>query len=177
MFYENSEGKAAKLNGCISLKLHWSGGFKWRISIRALTESKRLMVQRKCRRALLESLGRWARCTGTMRHPDSASAASIPAWKRGFTKALHARQRWVAPRATKADSRAVEWPDWQAPEVSSRNTHRPPQTLTAVRARRERTDMRIEHTIPSDLLGQKPVRVLVVGAGGTAAPSSVPALS
>jgi PRTRC genetic system ThiF family protein len=27
--------------------------------------------------------------------------------------------------------------------------------------------MRIEHTIPSDLLGQKPVRVLVVGAGGT----------
>jgi PRTRC genetic system ThiF family protein len=27
--------------------------------------------------------------------------------------------------------------------------------------------MRIEHTIPSDLLGQKPVRILVVGAGGT----------
>jgi len=27
--------------------------------------------------------------------------------------------------------------------------------------------MRIEHTLPSDLLGQKPVRVLVVGAGGT----------
>jgi PRTRC genetic system ThiF family protein len=27
--------------------------------------------------------------------------------------------------------------------------------------------MRIEHTIPNDLLGQKPVRVLVVGAGGT----------
>jgi PRTRC genetic system ThiF family protein len=27
--------------------------------------------------------------------------------------------------------------------------------------------MRIEHTIPSDLLGQKPGRVLVVGAGGT----------
>jgi hypothetical protein len=27
--------------------------------------------------------------------------------------------------------------------------------------------MRLEHTLPSDLLGQKPVRVLVVGAGGT----------
>jgi PRTRC genetic system ThiF family protein len=27
--------------------------------------------------------------------------------------------------------------------------------------------MRIEHTIPSDLAGQRPVRVLVVGAGGT----------
>ena len=27
--------------------------------------------------------------------------------------------------------------------------------------------MRIEHTIPNDLLGQKPLRVLVVGAGGT----------
>jgi PRTRC genetic system ThiF family protein len=27
--------------------------------------------------------------------------------------------------------------------------------------------MRIEHTLPSDLAGQKPVRVLVVGAGGT----------
>src|ERR1019366_3696571 len=28
-------------------------------------------------------------------------------------------------------------------------------------------DMRIEHPLPNDLLGQKPVRVLVVGAGGT----------
>jgi tRNA A37 threonylcarbamoyladenosine dehydratase len=27
--------------------------------------------------------------------------------------------------------------------------------------------MRIEHPLPNDLLGQKPVRVLVVGAGGT----------
>jgi PRTRC genetic system ThiF family protein len=27
--------------------------------------------------------------------------------------------------------------------------------------------MRIEHTLPRDLLGQKPVRILVVGAGGT----------
>jgi PRTRC genetic system ThiF family protein len=27
--------------------------------------------------------------------------------------------------------------------------------------------MRIEHALPSDLLGQKPVRILVVGAGGT----------
>jgi shikimate 5-dehydrogenase len=27
--------------------------------------------------------------------------------------------------------------------------------------------MRLEHTLPSDLLGQKLVRVLVVGAGGT----------
>jgi len=30
--------------------------------------------------------------------------------------------------------------------------------------------MRIEHTLSSDLLGQKPVRVLVVGAGGTGSP-------
>src|ERR1035441_110398 len=28
-------------------------------------------------------------------------------------------------------------------------------------------NMRIEHTLPNDLLGQKAVRILVVGAGGT----------
>src|ERR1017187_6501322 len=31
-------------------------------------------------------------------------------------------------------------------------------------------NMRIEHTLPNDLLGQKAVRVLVVGAGGTGSP-------
>jgi len=84
MFYKNSEGKAAELNGRIIRNLHWSGGLEWELNIRAIPENKRQIDNETCRRALLESFGRWRVCTGTMRCPDSASVASIPAWERGF---------------------------------------------------------------------------------------------
>jgi PRTRC genetic system protein B len=86
MFYENSEGKAAKLNGCIFPQ----PPLVWRVSngelnIRALTESKRPDSSMKVAVAPFWNLSDDGRvCTGTMRRPDSASVASIPAWERGF---------------------------------------------------------------------------------------------
>jgi PRTRC genetic system protein B len=86
MFYENSEGKAAKLNGCIFPQ----PPLVWRVSngelnIRALTESKRPDSSTKLAVAPYWNLSDDGRvCTGTMRRPDSASVASIPAWERGF---------------------------------------------------------------------------------------------
>jgi PRTRC genetic system protein B len=86
MFYENSEGKAAKLNGCIFPQ----PPLVWRVSngelnIRALTENKRPDSSTKLAVAPYWNLSDDGRvCTGTMRRPDSASVASIPAWERGF---------------------------------------------------------------------------------------------
>jgi PRTRC genetic system protein B len=86
MFYENSEGKAAKLNGCIFPQ----PPLVWRVSngelnIRALTESKRPDSSTKLAVAPYWNLSDDGRvCTGTMRRPDGASVASIPAWERGF---------------------------------------------------------------------------------------------
>jgi PRTRC genetic system protein B len=86
MFYENSEGKAAELNGCIFPQppLVWqvSNG---ELSIRALTENKRPDGSTKLAVAPFWNLSDDGRvCTGTMRRPDSAAVASIPAWERGF---------------------------------------------------------------------------------------------
>ena len=86
MFYENSEGKAAKLNGCIFPQppLVWrvSNG---ELSIRALTANKRPDSSTTLAVAPFWNLSDDGRiCTGTMRSPDSASVASIPAWERGF---------------------------------------------------------------------------------------------
>jgi PRTRC genetic system protein B len=86
MFYENSEGKAAELNGCIFPQ----PPLVWRVSngelnIRALTENKRPDSSTKLAVAPFWNLSDDGRvCTGTMRRPDSASVASIPAWERGF---------------------------------------------------------------------------------------------
>jgi PRTRC genetic system protein B len=86
MFYENSEGRAAKLNGCIFPQ----PPLVWRVSngelnIRALTESKRPDSSTKLAVAPFWNISDDGRvCTGTMRRPDSASVASIPAWERGF---------------------------------------------------------------------------------------------
>ena len=86
MFYENSEGKAAELNGCIFPQ----PPLVWRVSngelnIRALTENKRPDGSTKLAVAPYWNLSDDGRvCTGTMRRPDSASVASIPAWERGF---------------------------------------------------------------------------------------------
>ena len=86
MFYENSEGKATELNGCIFPQppLVWrvSNG---ELSIRALTENKRPDSSSKLSVAPFWNLSDDGRvCTGTMRRPNSASVASIPAWERGF---------------------------------------------------------------------------------------------
>ncbi len=86
MFYENSEGKAAELNGCIFPQppLVWRVA-NGELNIRALTESKRPASSTKLAVAPFWNLSDDGRvCTGTMRRPDSASGASIPAWERGF---------------------------------------------------------------------------------------------
>ena len=86
MFYENSEGKAAELNG----RTFPQPPLVWRVEngdlrIRALVENKRPVAQTKLLVAPFWNLSDDGRvCTGTMRHPDSATAASIPEWERGF---------------------------------------------------------------------------------------------
>jgi PRTRC genetic system protein B len=86
MFYENSEGKAAELNGRIFPQppLVWKV-LNGELSIRALAENKRPDTSTKLAVAPFWNLSDDGRvCTGTMQRPDSASVASIPAWERGF---------------------------------------------------------------------------------------------
>jgi PRTRC genetic system protein B len=86
MFYENSEGKAADLNGRIFPQppLVWKV-LNGELNIRALTESKRPDGATKLAVAPFWNLSDDGRvCTGTMRRPDSASVATIPDWERGF---------------------------------------------------------------------------------------------
>jgi PRTRC genetic system protein B len=86
MFYENSEGKATELNG----RMFPQPPLVWRVEsgdlrIRALVESKRPAPQTKLHVAPFWNLSDEGRVyTGTMRHPDSATAASIREWERGF---------------------------------------------------------------------------------------------
>jgi len=86
MFYENSEGKAAELNG----RVFPQPPLVWRVSngelnIRALTENKRPEGSTKLAVAPFWNLSDDGRvCTGTMRRPDSASVAAMAAWERGF---------------------------------------------------------------------------------------------
>jgi PRTRC genetic system protein B len=86
MFYENSEGKASRLNG----RVFPQPPLVWRVSnndlsIRALIENKRPEASTKLAVAPFWNLSDDGRvCTGTMRRPDSASVAAIPAWERGF---------------------------------------------------------------------------------------------
>jgi PRTRC genetic system protein B len=86
MFYENSEGKGTELNGQMFPQppLVWlveNGDLR----IRALAENKRPVAQTKLLVAPFWNLYDDGRvCTGTMRHPDGATAASIPEWERGF---------------------------------------------------------------------------------------------
>jgi PRTRC genetic system protein B len=86
MFYQNSELKAAELNGCIFPQppLVWrvDGGD---LKIRALLENKRPTADTKLAVAPFWNLSDDGRvCTGTMRHPESATVSSIPDWERGF---------------------------------------------------------------------------------------------
>jgi PRTRC genetic system protein B len=86
MFYENAEGRAAELNG----KIFPQPPLVWRVEnqdlrIRALAENQRPSSKTKLYVAPFWNLSDDGRvCTGTMRHPESATAASIPDWDRGF---------------------------------------------------------------------------------------------
>ena len=86
MFYKNSEGKCAALNG----RTFPQPALVWRVangelSIRALGESKRPGAKTKVAFAPFWNLSTDGRvCTGTMRCPDNASVASTPDWERGF---------------------------------------------------------------------------------------------
>jgi PRTRC genetic system protein B len=86
MFYENSERKAARLNG----RTFPQPALVWRVDkgdlkIRALAENRRPTAATTLAVAPFWNLSDDGRvCTGTMRRPDSARAASIPEWERGF---------------------------------------------------------------------------------------------
>jgi PRTRC genetic system protein B len=86
MFYENSEGRAAELNG----RVFPQPPLVWRVSngelnIRALTGNARPGASTKLAVAPYWNLSDDGRvCTGTMRRPDSASVGAIQAWERGF---------------------------------------------------------------------------------------------
>ena len=86
MFYENSEGKAAELNG----RIFPQPPLVWRVSngelcIRAFVGNKRPDGSTQLAVAPFWNLSdNGSVCTGTMRRPDSASVASIPDWERGF---------------------------------------------------------------------------------------------
>jgi len=86
MFYQNSEGKAAGLNGRIVPQppLAWlvkNGD----LMIRALTDNKRPQATTKLAVAPFWNLSDNGRvCTGSMRRPDGATVSSIAEWERGF---------------------------------------------------------------------------------------------
>jgi PRTRC genetic system protein B len=86
MFYQNSEGKVAALNG----RTFPQPPLVWRahdgdLMIRALVESKRPGGTTKLAVAPFWNLSDNGRvCTGSMRRPDGASVVTIAAWERGF---------------------------------------------------------------------------------------------
>lgn len=86
MFYQNSEGKAADLNGRILPQ----PPLVWRVAdgqlkIRALTENKRPEAKTQLAVAPFWNLADCGTvCTGSMRRPESASVAAISDWERGF---------------------------------------------------------------------------------------------
>jgi PRTRC genetic system protein B len=86
MFFENAEGKAQQLSG----KLFPQPPLVWKVvhgelKIRALCESTRPEAQTPLAVAPFWNLSDdGSVCLGSMRCPESASAASIEAWERGF---------------------------------------------------------------------------------------------
>lgn len=86
MFYQNSEGRVAELNG----RTFSQPPLVWRVDsgdlmIRALMENKRPQSVTKLAVAPFWNLSDNGRvCTGSMRRPDGASVSSIPDWERGF---------------------------------------------------------------------------------------------
>jgi PRTRC genetic system protein B len=86
MFYKNSEGKAKHLNG----KAFPQPPLVWQVRegnlrIRALVENKRPIAGTKLAVAPFWNLSHnGGVCTGSMRRPESASAAAIALWEQGF---------------------------------------------------------------------------------------------
>jgi PRTRC genetic system protein B len=86
MFYENSEGKAAALNG----RVFPQPPLVWRVAdgelkIRALMENKRPIASTQLAVAPFWNLSESGEvCTGSMRRPAGASVSSIPEWEKGF---------------------------------------------------------------------------------------------
>lgn len=86
MFYQNSEGLLATLNG----KTFPQPALVWRVeegdlTIRALSGPKRPEAQTRLAVAPFWNLSADGRvCTGSMRRPEGASIASIAAWEQGF---------------------------------------------------------------------------------------------
>jgi len=86
MFYENSECRGRELNG----RTFPQPALVWRVDngdlkIRALAENRRPAATTTLAVAPFWNLSDGGRvCTGTMRRPDSARAASNPEWERGF---------------------------------------------------------------------------------------------
>jgi PRTRC genetic system protein B len=86
MFYKNSEGKAAELNGLVCPQ----PPLVWRVkngdlAIRALTENKRPQTATKLAVAPFWNLSDSGRvCAGSMRRPDGVTVSSIVEWERGF---------------------------------------------------------------------------------------------
>lgn len=86
MFYDNSEDKAAHLNG----KMFPQPPLVWRVEngdlrIRALAENKRPTAVTTLTVAPFWNLSDNGRvCTGSMRRPDNARVSAIPEWERGF---------------------------------------------------------------------------------------------
>jgi PRTRC genetic system protein B len=86
MFYKNSEGKLNQLDGKVfaqpPLVWHvWEG----RLRIRALLENKRPAADTNLAVAPFWNLSHNGEvCTGSMRRPETASAAAMAAWEQGF---------------------------------------------------------------------------------------------
>ncbi|HEV2133197.1 MAG TPA: PRTRC system protein B [Terracidiphilus sp.] len=86
MFYQDAEEKASSLNG----RTFPQPPLVWRVDdsglkIRALRENKRPDAETTLAVAPFWNLSDDGRvCTGTMRCPNSALAASIPEWEHGF---------------------------------------------------------------------------------------------
>jgi PRTRC genetic system protein B len=133
MFYENSEGKAAELNG----RIFPQPPLVWRVSngelnIRALTENKRPEGSTKLAVAPFWNLSDDGRvCTGTMRRPDSASVAAIPAWERGFYESAftHANVGRLTRHEGGFEGCGAGWPG-SASGFHSKHSSPLPQTLT-----------------------------------------------
>jgi len=86
MFYENADGKATDLNGRVFPQppLVWKVA-NGELSIRALTMNKRPKAATTLAVAPFWNLSDdGSVCAGTMRRPESATVAAIPAWEQGF---------------------------------------------------------------------------------------------
>ena len=86
MFFSNAEGKMAGLNGGIFPQppLVWKVT-NGELSIRAFAVNKRPQATTTLAVAPFWNLSDdGCVCTGTMRRPESATVAAIPAWERGF---------------------------------------------------------------------------------------------